>query len=101
MKRTELITLAKETLAEIFDSAKYIINVTPISKGNGAYISIAEAICDAKRWERRTINGKTTEGFFDCPVEYYQVGFNCSVYAIAGEKAIVSKIKKAYANCVA
>lgn len=83
MKRAELITLAKETLAEIFDSAKYTISITPTSKGNGAYICVKEII-----------KGESYN-------EYWQVGYNKSIYAIAGKENVVKAIKKAYMSYAA
>lgn len=75
--------MAKETLAEIFDSAKYVISVTPISKGNGAYICVKEIV--------------KGESFS----EYWQVGFNKAVYAIAGKENVVKAIEKAYMSYAA
>lgn len=83
MTRAELITLAKETLAEIFDCAKYDINVTPTRKGNGAYICVKEIV----KGERFN--------------EYWQVGYNKAIYAIAGERNVVKTIKKAYMSYAA
>ncbi len=80
MKRAELITLAKETLNEIFDNYKYIIKVSPTSKGNGAYICV-----------KKIVEGENYN-------EYRQVGYNNSVYAITGKENVVKAIKKAYAN---
>ena len=87
MTRAELITLAKETLAEIFDSAKYDINVTPTRKGNGAYICVKEIV--------------KSERFNKCWNEYYQVGYNKAIYAIAGEENVIKAIKKAYMSYAA
>lgn len=93
MKRTELITLVKETLAEIFDSAKYVIRVTPTAKGNGAYICVKE-IVNAEGYATRM--GGTVKPWD----EYYQVGYNKTVYAIAGKENVVKAIKSHYSKFV-
>ena len=80
MTNTALIALVSEELRNIFDEKKYKIVVKP-ARHNGAFIRVAEII-----------------RLQDHPAEYYQVGFNCRVYAIAGAESIVKKIKFMY-NC--
>lgn len=78
MTNAALINIANEALRDIFEDGKYKIEVKPIPH-NGAFIRVTEII-----------------RLQDRPTEYYQVGFNCRVYAIAGAENIIKKIKFMY-----
>lgn len=79
MKNSDLIKISQEVVNSIFDPEKYLITISPIPY-NGAHICVKEIVNSPYR--------KYTE--------YYQVGFNCKVYAISGKENIIRKIKKSY-----
>lgn len=86
MTNAEVIRIARETAEEIVKSAtknEYVAEVTKIRKGNGACVCI-KAVVQPEDTNR--------------PKEYYQVGNNCTVYAIQGEKRIAEAIKNQYAD---
>ena len=85
MKNAELIKLARKTAEEIFAARaartkeKFVINIRPIDH-NGAFICAKVVI--------PSHDNRATE--------YWQVGFNCDVYAIAGRENIIKTIKSMY-----
>lgn len=84
MTNNELISIANKTATDIFNKRSaetgeiFNVKVTKINN-NGANIHV-------------TIKEMNRHGF----EESFQIGTNCSVYAIAGKSKIIEKIQKWY-----
>ena len=82
MKNVELIALAKEIVEGIFSEKKKMGTVKIDVKStdhNGAFVRVCDIVDNPNGYK-----------------EYWQIGSNCEVFAIAGKDNIVKKLNMMY-----